>query len=94
MAIKGVAEMKEVKTDNIERLEDKMATLRYLLEGRDDEIAELEAQIEKMKVCSNCNHFNKESDIEYCQNCERQLVNSLDKLPREEIIKDEWELKE
>ena len=54
---------------------------------------ELKAQIEKMKCCSNCNHFNKENDIEYCQNCERQLVNSLDNFPREEIIKDEWELR-
>ena len=54
-----------------------------------DSVRELEAQIEKMKCCSNCNHFNKESDIEYCQNCERQLVNSLE----EEIIKDEWKLR-
>ena len=57
-------------------------------------IKSLEEQIEKMKVCSNCKHFNNVEDLEYCQNCERQLVNSLDKLPREEIIKDEWELKE
>ena len=62
-------------------------------EPREKRIAELEAQIEKMKCCSNCNHFNKESDIEYCQNCERQLVNSLDNFPLEEIIKDEWELR-
>lgn len=55
---------------------------------------ELKKQIEKMKVCSNCKHFNNLDDLEYCQNCERQLVNSLDKLPREEIIKDEWQLKE
>ncbi len=58
------------------------------------DIAELEAQIEKMKCCSNCKHFNKEDDLEYCWNCERQLVNSLDNLSREEIIKDEWEIKE
>ena len=57
-------------------------------------VRKLEAQIEKMKCCSNCKHFNNVDDLEYCQNCERQLVNSLDKLPREEIIKDEWELKE
>ena len=59
-----------------------------------EEVEELEAQIEKMKVCSNCKHFNNLDDLEYCQNCERQLVNSLDKLPREEIIKDEWQFKE
>ena len=57
-------------------------------------VTELEAQIEKMKCCSNCKHFNKEDDLEYCWNCERQLVNSLDNLSREEIIKDEWEIKE
>ena len=57
-------------------------------------LAGLKAQVEIMKVCSNCKHFNNLDDLEYCQNCERQLVNSLDKLPREEIIKDEWELKE
>lgn len=54
----------------------------------------LKEQIEKMKCCSNCGHFNKEEDIEHCWNCERQLVNSLDNLTREEIIKDEWEIKE
>lgn len=55
---------------------------------------ELEQKLENMRCCSNCKHFNNVEDLEYCQNCERQLVNSLDKLPREEIIKDEWELKE
>lgn len=59
-----------------------------------DRIRELEQQIEKMKCCSNCKHFNKEDDIECCWNCERLLVNSLDNLSREEIIKDEWEIKE
>lgn len=60
----------------------------------EQENAELKQQIEKMKCCSNCKHFNNVDDLEYCQNCERHLVNSLDKLLREEIIKDEWELKE
>lgn len=82
----------------IRELENKIADIKancdLAIEGRDVKIMELEKQIEKMKCCSNCNHFNKESDIEYCQNCERQLVNSLDNFPREEIIKDEWELKE
>ena len=55
---------------------------------------ELTDKIEKMKCCSNCNHFNKEEDIEHCWNCERQLINSLDNLKVEEIIKDEWEIKE
>lgn len=58
-----------------------------------EEIGMLKAQIEKMKVCSNCKHFNKAEDNEYCWNCERHLINSLDNLKAEEIIKDEWELK-
>lgn len=64
------------------------------IQGATKVTKELQEQIEKMKCCSNCKHFNKEDDIEYCWNCERQLVNSLDNLSREEIIKDEWEIKE
>ena len=79
-------------------LENKIADIKancdLAIEGRDIKIKELEQQIEKMKCCSNCKHFNKEEDIEHCWNCERQLVNSLDNLKTEEIIKDEWEIKE
>ena len=63
-------------------------------EDRLKDIWVLQEQVRKMKCCSNCKHFNNKDDIEYCWNCERQLVNSLDNLSREEIIKDEWEIKE
>ena len=53
-----------VRTDNkrtlcnalkrIEELEEKLANADYQLEGRDLEIKELKAQIEKMKCCGNC----------------------------------------
>ena len=78
-------EIAELKKSNLELLD--------FYEKKLNKVTELEAQIEKMKVCSNCKHFNNLDDLEYCQNCERQLVNSLDKLPREEIIKDEWQLR-
>lgn len=83
---KAQAEIDQLKAQ-IEALETRCNELFF-------QVNEQIAQIEKMKVCSNCKHFNNVEDLEYCQNCERQLVNSLDKLPREEIIKDEWELKE
>lgn len=122
--VKLILSFTEPREKRIADLEDKLANADYQLEGRDNEIRELEkqlkaehtrgeidfvnmhcnssckkvkeleAQIEKMKCCFNCKHFNKENDIEYCWNCERQLVNSLDNLSREEIIKDEWEIKE
>ena len=78
----------------VEELKEELCKQIKTISTEAKRIRELEAQVEKMKVCSNCKHFNNLDDLEYCQNCERQLVNSLDKLPREEIIKDEWELKE
>lgn len=83
-----------VEEKRIAELEGQVTRAFEVLEGKRKRIEELESQIDKMKVCSNCKHFNKVDDLEYCHNCERQLVNSLDKLPREEIIKDEWELSE
>ena len=41
-------------TDKVNDLEDKLANADYQLEGRDNEIRELEAQIEKMQNCRNC----------------------------------------
>ena len=41
-------------TDKVNGLEEKLANADYQLEGRDNEIRELEAQIEKMKNCRNC----------------------------------------
>ena len=42
----------------IAELEDKLANADYQLEGRDNEIRELKAQIEKMKCCYNCSKWN------------------------------------
>ena len=41
----------EPRKKQITDLEDKLANADYQLEGRDNEIKELEAQIEKMKCC-------------------------------------------
>ena len=41
-------------TDKVNDLEDKLANADYQLEGRDNEIRELEAQIKKMQNCRNC----------------------------------------
>lgn len=43
----------------IAELEEKLANADYQLEGRDNEIRELEAQIEKMKCCYNCSKWNE-----------------------------------
>ena len=90
IAIKYITDLEK----QIKELQEDLDHKKIALKSRKARIKELENQIEKMKVCSNCKHFNKVDDLEYCHNCERQLVNSLDKLPREEIIKDEWELSE
>lgn len=67
-----------VRTDNkrtlcnalkrIEELEEKLANADYQLEGRDLEIKELKAQIEKMKNCSNCDNWNWKHN-----KCEKKL---------------------
>ena len=44
----------EPREKRIADLEDKLANADYQLEGRDNEIRELKAQIEKMKCCGNC----------------------------------------
>ena len=41
-------------TDSVRELEEKLANADYQLEGRDLEIKELKAQIEKMRCCGNC----------------------------------------
>ena len=47
----------EIFQKQIAELEEKLANADYQLEGRDLEISELKAQIEKMKNCNNCKHF-------------------------------------
>lgn len=44
----------ETYENKIADLEEKLANADYQLEGRDNEISELEAQIKKMKCCGNC----------------------------------------
>lgn len=61
--------------DKVKELEEKLANADYQLEGRDLEIKELKAQIEKMKCCGNCKfgykcslfstQIHKENGVEY-----------------------------
>lgn len=51
--------------DKVRDLEEKLANADYQLEGRDLEIKELKAQIEKMKCCFNCKHSRTE--YEHCK---------------------------
>ena len=55
----------EPREKRIAELEDKLANADYQLEGRDLEIKELKAQIEKMKCCFNCKHSRTE--YEHCR---------------------------
>ena len=50
----------EIYKENAE-LEDKLANADYQLEGRDVKIKELETQIEKMRCCQICKHYQWES---------------------------------
>lgn len=47
----------EPREKRIAELEEKLANADYQLEGRDLEISELKAQIEKMKNCRNCANY-------------------------------------
>jgi len=53
----GYVESAEPREKRIAELEEKLANADYQLEGRDLEIKELEAQIEKMKNCKNCENY-------------------------------------
>ena len=52
-------------TDRVNNLEEKLANADYQLEGRDLEIKELKAQIEKMKCCGNCKYYQFQNDAGY-----------------------------
>jgi len=68
---KRIAELTEQNTSlltsvenlnkSVQELEDKLANADYQLEGRDNEIRELKAQIEEMKCCI----------VSCCEGCER-----------------------
>jgi chromosome segregation ATPase len=55
--VDGYIDSAEPREKRIAELEDKLANADYQLEGRDNEIRELEAQIEKMKNCKNCANY-------------------------------------
>jgi predicted ribonuclease toxin of YeeF-YezG toxin-antitoxin module len=55
--VDGYIDSAEPREKRIAELEDKLANADYQLEGRDNEIRELEAQIEKMKCCYNCSKW-------------------------------------
>lgn len=78
-------------TDRVSDLEEKLANADYQLEGRDLEIKELKAKIEKMKCCGNCkNEGDYKEPYRYgtgwCNICKRHKVakGNFDK----------WEIKE
>ena len=92
LAIEGRdVKIMELEKENAELKHNKKTVVHLadcLEEKMKERIEELEQQIEKMKCCENCQHFKNEEDVEYCWNCERQQDND------DEIIKDEWEIKE
>jgi predicted ribonuclease toxin of YeeF-YezG toxin-antitoxin module len=55
--VDGYIDSAEPREKRIAELEDKLANADYQLKGRDNEIRELEAQIEKMKNCKNCANY-------------------------------------
>ena len=69
-------------TDRVRDLEEKLANADYQLEGRDLEIKELKAQIEKMKNWCNCKNYQQclielaeqgkgMKPSECCRNCKK-----------------------
>ena len=74
--------------EKIKELEDKLANADYQLEGRDLEIKELKAQIEKMKNCKNCKKLKKEKDGLLICTVGRFYINTFGENC------DKWEMKE
>ena len=52
----AVLDFAEPREKRIADLEDKLANADYQLEGRDNEIRELNEKIEKMRNCGNCKY--------------------------------------
>ena len=75
-------------TDKVRDLEEKLANADYQLEGRDLEIKELKAQIEKMKNCKNCKKLKKEKDGLLICTVGRFYINTFGENC------DKWEMKE
>lgn len=70
-------------------LEEKLANADYQLEGRDLEIKELKAQIEKMKLCQNCKFEDNDYLAKPCCDCTRCLGDI-----KRNGNSDKWEIKE
>ncbi len=74
------------------KLEGKLADLTseyYELENfKNNEIAELKAQIEKMKLCQNCKFADNDFMEEPCRNCSRCLGEDI----KREGTSDKWEI--
>lgn len=84
-----IKEFTEPREKRIEELEDKLANADYQLEGRDNEIAKLEAQIEKMKNWCNCKNYQQclielaeqgkgMKPSECCVNCKKWEIKEND----------------
>ena len=67
--ISEILKLTEPREKRIAELEDKLANANYQLEGRDNEIRELEAQIERMKCCQNCNNTWNGYHLGVCNDC-------------------------
>ena len=75
---------KQLQKENAE-LEKEKCELLGIIQGKDNAIAELKEQIEKMKCCSNCKHSEfVDWHCEFGFSLNRDCIN----------LKDKWELKE
>ena len=72
--VDGYIDGAEPREKRIEELEEKLANADYQLEGRDNEIRELEAQIGKMKSCRICVSYDDLaiSDWSPCKTCKNK----------------------
>ena len=77
----------EPREKRIEELEEKLANADYQLEGRDNEIRELEAQIEKMKCCEICMYKGFGRNFEFRCSIQGHIIKN----PFEEKC-DKWEI--
>ena len=73
----------------IKELEQKLETERNSRIALVNKIAELEAQIEKMKCCENCKYYNNHYNEVVCK---RQVINC--KRILRQATRDQWEIKE
>ena len=64
-------------------------TFLKVAEPREKRIAELEAQIEKMKCCGNCENGELSAHEEPCRHCQRCFAS--EDITDQENVKDNWE---